>query len=442
MPARPPGAPARTLIVPVVVVVLMGCSTPVPSGTSVPPARPGTPSPSPSALRSPIAGIDWALAGAVERPPDNIASAPPSEVVHDPNSAGHPGHPVGQAHLQAVAVGGPGLVAVGHVYPGFRAAAWTSTDGRRWARVADLPAADDTPLAAVAVSGGRLVAVGRHGTDAASWTSRDGLAWTESPLPPASGSAAPSEVIPEQAAALAGADVTSRSSGRAVFVAGGWTGASNASPSARFWFSSDGSRWTSARVASATSADARVVAMAASAAGFLAVGQTGPEGSPTGSAAWWSEDGEAWTRIASADLPPDTTPEAVAAAPGGGFVAVGSSVARDRAVVWLSMDGRHWRAASDQAAFHHYGLKVRMRGVAAGGPGLVAVGVSLFGTQFGTATVWTSADGAVWQLVPDVAAFDGGEMDGVVGTTDGLVAVGTWGAPDQYVPTVWLSPPR
>jgi hypothetical protein len=287
-----------------------------------------------------------------------------------------------------------------------------------------------------------FVVFAHRGPPPAAWTSRDGLAWTEAPLPSPSGGPVPSEAVPEQAAAVAGSDATSASSGTAVIVAGGWTGASNAAPSARFWSSADGRRWTAARVAPATAADARVIAMATSGASFVAVGQTGPEGSPTGSAAWWSEDGHAWTRIASADLPPDTTPEAVAVAPGGGFVVVGSSVARDRAVVWLSMDGRHWRAASDQASFHHYGLKVRMRGVAAGGPGLVAVGVSLFGTQFGTATVWTSADGAVWQLVPDVAAFDGAEMDGVVGTADGLVAVGTWGAPDQYVPTVWLSPPR
>jgi hypothetical protein len=439
---RPPGAPARLSLVPLFIVLLAACAAPQPSGSATQSGGPGTPAPSPSAARSPIAGVDWALAEAVERPPDNIASAPPSEVVHDPNSAGHPGHPVGQAHLQAVAVGGPGLVAVGHVYPGFRAAAWTSTDGRRWARVTDLPAVDDTPLAAVAVSGGRLMAVGRHGSSAAVWASSDGVAWTEAPLPSQPGDQAPSEAIPVQAAAVAGTDATSASPGKADFVAGGWTGAPNAQPSARFWFSSDGSRWTSARVAPATAADARVVAMAASGAGFVAVGQTGPEGSPTGSAAWWSEDGVAWTRIASADLPSDTTPEAVATAPGGGFVAVGSSVARDRAVVWPSMDGRHWRAASDQASFHHYGLKVRMRGVAAGGPGLVAVGMSLFGTQFGSATVWMSADGAVWQLVPDVAVFDGAEMDGVVGTAGGLVAVGTWGAPDQYVPTVWLSPPR
>jgi hypothetical protein len=31
-------------------------------------------------------------------------------------------------------------------------------------------------------------------------------------------------------------------------------------------------------------------------------------------------------------------------------------------------------------------------------------------------------------------------MNAVVAREDGLVAVGTWGAPDQDVPTVWLSP--
>jgi hypothetical protein len=184
-----------------------------------------------------------------------------------------------------------------------------------------------------------------------------------------------------------------------------------------------------------------VVAVAAARGRFVAVGQTGPEGSPTGSATWWSDDGRRWSRVPPAALPLDATLEGVGASPAG-FVAVGSSVARDRAVVWLSGDGRQWWSAADQPAFHHFGLRLRMRGVAAGGPGLVVVGVSLFGTQFGAASVWVSADGTVWQQVPDVPAFDGAEMNAIIGNQDGLIAVGTWGAPDQYVPTVWLSPPR
>jgi hypothetical protein len=311
------------------------------------------------------------------------------------------------------------------------AAAWTSADGRRWDRVVDLPAADDTPLAAVAARGSTVVAVGRHGTAPAVWASADSLHWQEAQLPVASGVA--SDVAgPVQAAAVAGGSD---------FAVGGWAGAPNAVPSARFWVSPDARHWTVATLAPAEKLDSRVVAIAAARGRFVAVGETGPEGSPTGSAAWWSDDGRRWSRVPPATLPPDATLEAVGAAPTG-FVAVGSSVARDRAVVWLSSDGRHWSPAADQPAFHHFGLKLRMRGVAAGGPGLVVVGASLFGTQFGTASVWVSADGTVWQQVPDVPAFDGAEMNAIVAREDELVAVGTWGAPDQYVPTVWLSPPR
>ncbi len=415
------------------------CGTPGPTLTPVSATPPTTQSEalsSPAARspgRRPLAGLDWAVADFVERPADNVASAPPSEAVHDPNSAGHPGHPPGQAHLQAVTVAGRILVAVGHVVPGFRAAVWTSADGRRWDRVADMPAADDTPLAAVVAKGSTIVAVGRHGTAPAAWTSADGLHWQETRLPVASaaGVSGTDAAGPVQAAAVAGGTV---------FAAGGWAGQPNAVPSARFWVSSDGRNWTVAKLAPAEASDSRVVGVAAARGRFVAIGQAGPEGSPTGSTAWWSNDGRRWSRVPPVELPPDATLEGVGATPAG-FIAVGSSVARDRAVVWLSEDGRHWRSADDQPAYHHFGLKVRMRGVAAGGPGLVVVGVSLFGTQFGTATVWVSVDGTVWQQVPDVPAFDGAEMNAIVAREDGLVAVGTWGAPDQYVPTVWLSPP-
>jgi hypothetical protein len=268
----------------------------------------------------------------------------------------------------------------------------------------------------------------------AAWTSADGRHWLETPLPVATavGALGTDAAGPVQAAAVAGGTV---------FAAGGWAGPPNAVPSARFWVSSDGRNWTVAMLAPAEASDSRVVGIAAARGRFVAVGETGPEGSPTGSAAWWSNDGRRWSRVPLAELPPDATIEGVGATPAG-FVAVGSSVARDHAVAWLSADGRHWSSAADQPAFHHYGLKVRMRGIAAGGPGLTVVGVSLFGTQFGTATVWVSADGTVWQQVPDVPAFDGAEMNAIVADEDGLIAVGTWGAPDQYVPTVWLSPPR
>jgi hypothetical protein len=333
-----------------------------------------------------------------------------------------------------VTAAGNGLVAVGHVVPGFRAAVWTSADGRRWNRVGDIPAADDTPLAAVAARGSSVVAVGRHGTAPAAWSSVDSLHWRETQLPVVSGpgTTGGDGAEPVQAAAVAGGTV---------FALGGWSGAPNAVPSARFWVSPDGRDWMVATLAAAEASDSRVVAIAAAHGRYVAIGETGPEGSPTGSAAWWSDDGRRWSRVPPVALPPDATLEAVGAAPTG-FVAVGSSVARDRAVVWLSADGRHWSSVVDQPSFHHFGLKVRMRGVAAGGPGLVVVGVSLFGTQFGSATVWVSADGTAWQQVQDVPAFDGAEMNAIVAREDGLVAVGTWGAPDQYVPTVWLSPPR
>jgi hypothetical protein len=87
-----------------------------------------------------------------------------------------------------VAVGGQGLVAVGVDGSGGDrdAAVWTSPDGFAWTRVSGDEAvfggAGDQEMMSVAVGGPGLVAVGSDGSggdfDAAVWTSPDGFAWT------------------------------------------------------------------------------------------------------------------------------------------------------------------------------------------------------------------------------------------------------------------------
>jgi len=72
---------------------------------------------------------------------------------------------------------------------------------------------------------------------------------------------------------------------------------------------------------------------------------------------------------------------------------------------------------------------------------LVAVGHFLFGQQFGQGTAWTSPDGRTWTRAEDLAAMGQGEPAAVIADGSGYVAVGTVGAPDNYIPTVWLSPP-
>jgi hypothetical protein len=71
--------------------------------------------------------------------------------------------------------------------------------------------------------------------------------------------------------------------------------------------------------------------------------------------------------------------------------------------------------------------------------GFVGVGnyVSL---QYGTGTSWLSRDGLAWTQAPDQPTFGQGEPEAVLAWRDRLVIVGSRGAPDNYIPTVWLSP--
>ncbi|HSQ36387.1 MAG TPA: hypothetical protein VLS92_00670, partial [Acidimicrobiia bacterium] len=91
----------------------------------------------------------------------------------------------------SVAVGGPGLVAVGYDYSGgdWDAVAWTSADGLAWSRVAHdesvFGGVDGQEMWSVAAGGPGLVAVGYDESDgdrdAAVWVSADGLAWSRVP---------------------------------------------------------------------------------------------------------------------------------------------------------------------------------------------------------------------------------------------------------------------
>jgi hypothetical protein len=108
----------------------------------------------------------------------------------------------GEQRMVSVAVGGPGVVAVGSVtgdlgrgWHTFDAAVWTSADGINWSRVqhdvavfaasGDLGDAEEQMLS-VAASGPGLVAVGFDsaygcGWDSAVWTSTDGFTWSRVP---------------------------------------------------------------------------------------------------------------------------------------------------------------------------------------------------------------------------------------------------------------------
>ena len=123
------------------------------------------------------------------------------------------------------------------------------------------------------------------------------------------------------------------------------------------------------------------------------------------------------------------------AAGGPGLVAVGGDRSDDLdAAVWTSVDGREWsRAAAEALAGPSDQV---MRSVTAGGPGLVAVGDESIDSNT-DAAVWTSPDGIGWSRVSSEAF--GGErnqiMWGVTAGGPGLVAVGAEG----FDAAVWHS---
>jgi len=88
--------------------------------------------------------------------------------------------------MSSVTVGGPGLVAVGLDWPGDgedeRAAVWTSVDGIDWSRVPhDEAVFGDAWMNSVTAGGPGLVAVGADEERAVVWTSPDGIAWSRVP---------------------------------------------------------------------------------------------------------------------------------------------------------------------------------------------------------------------------------------------------------------------
>jgi hypothetical protein len=313
--------------------------------------------------------------------------------------------------MRAVTAGGPGLVAVGSETRGSDsdAAVWVSTDGLTWARV---PHDEEIfggnrrqVMNAVAAGGPGLVAVGYdqaeagtddaggRSTDAAVWVSVDGLTWAR---------------VPHDEAVFGGEN---------------------------------------SRV---------MTGVVAGGPGLVAVGydsaSQGWSGLDANAAVWTSADGIAWARVPNAEMFGDRLMQMMNAVTvgGPGLVAVGydGAVNRYDAAVWTSVDGLTWaRIPQDELVFG--GSDVQgMNAVAAGGPGLVAVGYTRTRTGF-DAVVWVSADGQAWARVPHDGGVFGGlssqEMSGVVAGGPGLIAVGHSMAITGWVPrdsdaAVWVSP--
>ena len=181
-------------------------------------------------------------------------------------------------------------------------------------------------------------------------------------------------------------------------------------------------------------------------AGVVAVGYD-DSGGELDAAVWVSPDGATWTRIPHDEEIFGGAGSQVmwaVAAGGPGLVAVGSddSGGDQDAAVWTSSDGASWtRVAHDEIALGGPSWQ-EMYAVVGTGGGLVAVGASDVAGG-ADAAVWTSTDGLTWTRVPLNLSALGGLSDqvmtGVVATDGGLVAVGVdWSGGDQDA-AVWTS---
>jgi hypothetical protein len=413
-----------------VVAIVSGCgATPV-TPSAAPTSSEAVATPSPTPAGPPVLGIDWGRAVAVARPeeafglPSPAASASPGP---DGWTSGHPLHFPGQAIMADVVARPRGdLVAVGYVYPGWRPTAWISADASTWT-LAAMPDAEFTfPVALTAGADGRLVAVGRSGSRPLAWTSTDGSTWDPAAVP----TLGDGSVAERMTAVVAAPDG---------YLAGGSLGPELFERHARFWRSSDGAAWIPVADDPAAFADAEVRSIAGFGTGYVAIGVTGSAQAATGSVAWTSPDGSAWTRVDAPDLRRGRA-VALATAPFGGLVAVGSGLNEEEALAWTSPDGRSWTLSPSEPARQYPG-KIRMTDVVVVGDEVIGVG-NYVGLQRGTAISWVSADGRSWRQARSAPVQEQVELYAAVAAGPGVVAVGSFGAPDDYIPTVLLSPGR
>jgi len=228
---------------------------------------------------------------------------------------------------------------------------------------------------------------------------------------------------------------------------------SGGDPDSAVWVSADGSTWARLEdgVVLGGAGDQRMDGVVAGGPGLVAFGGDDPDGE-AGAAAyvpavWVSADGLTWERVPlDGAVLGEAQHIAFIAAGGPGLVAVGDdrSGGDSDAAVWVSADGYTWaRVPHDEAVFGGTADQL-MSSVTFGGPGLVAVGSEIHRSgatisDVVNAAVWASADGLTWMRVPhDEAAFADSFMNSVTAGGPGLVAAGGWFGDDRAAP-VWTS---
>ncbi len=405
----------RAVVLPIAfAVAVTACGTVPVAPSAVAPTAPRASAARPSSVPA-VAGV-WR---AVDLTQPSIVTIAPSM---KPGSFCSPCHAPATGQLLGVGPSPGGLIAVGVLQPPPQAVAFSSTDGSHWVPLPGFSGATGSSADAEASNGVRAVMVGLDHNGAAAWASAGG-AWTQAPRQA-------DMLVPYAAGAM-----TSVTAFGDEFVAAGYRDDPlHARASAAVWRSSDGLVWT-ADGGSGTFGGGRIWGIAAKGGTLVAVGTDGdPNYGPA--AAWrWTET-MGWQR---GRIGPGTAGAMLGvAATASGFVAVGQNGNDDGALAWTSPDGLVWTAAPDQPAFHYFSMPVRMQAVVAGPTGLVAGGWRSDAGN-GSAVTWTSADGLAWNGPVWEPSFSGGQISRLAVGSGGLVAVGRIGYPDNNQAAIWMS---
>ncbi|HXR26503.1 MAG TPA: hypothetical protein VN771_01455 [Candidatus Baltobacteraceae bacterium] len=324
-----------------------------------------------------------------------------------------------ESELVAVATGTAGLVGVGVTTPGPQAAIWQSSDGQAWQPASGFASPPQSALLGVVDGPRGWVAVGTVGRAGAAWQSSDGATWTAA----TTGLTTPGTV-----------HLSAVSTTQTGYLAGGAVIDQAGATAATVWGSADGRTWTAQALPGGSGAEIHGLASAGTTT--VAVGWATEAGIDR-AVAWWTADGRTWQRI-PLDPAAGTRAQAVAHTDAG-WVTVGSRADQTMAAAWTSPDGRTWSPAhSIEGSQVAGGGEIQMLAVAPAGPGVVAVGWR-DSSGNGNGTAWSSADGTVWQRLPDADSFSGAILSGVTVAGTQEVVVGAVGRPDNPSATVWLA---
>jgi hypothetical protein len=254
-------------------------------------------------------------------------------------------------HMTAAATDGTRIVVVGDrsenstQYPGSaepHLAAWTSTDGRTWRVATDITPNLGWFTSVTAMPAGGFLAASRPYLEESGptlWESSDGLTWS---------------VLAQPAHLGIGEINAVRATSLGVFALGDSPGplladGTYAPNVGAVWRLTGSGLWV--RVSSDGLAEGQIADLAEAHGVLVAIGT---DGTSEHGAAWWSSDGQTWTRTGAAAFTGDKNSPTVVVATPRGFVALGTfgRTAGEQAEpslfrAWTSPDGVTWSVARD-----------------------------------------------------------------------------------------------